>query len=92
MMVQLKPIFVFQLCLQEENHVSCYHVCVCACMCVCDCATVCVCVCDCAMVCVCDVLIALIILPCDKQKQVCDHKFITVWWWCHSLFCIYNYG
>ena len=49
--------------------------------------------------CVCIVLIAvggtliiLIILPCDKQKEVCDHKFITILWWRHNLFYIYNYG
>ena len=37
-------------------------------------------------------LIILIILPCDKQKQVRDPKFITIWWWRHSLFYIFNYG
>ena len=39
---------------------------------------VCVCVCDIVLIAVCGTLIILIILPCNKQKQVCDHKFVTV--------------
>ena len=80
--------FVFQLCLQEENHVSCYHVCVrmrvtvpryvCVCVCVCVIVPWCVCVCNIVLIAVCGTSVILIILPCDKQKQVCDHKFITI--------------
>ena len=49
-----------------------------------------VCMCDIVLIAVCGTLIILIILPCDKQKQVCDHKLITILRRCHSLF--YNYG
>ena len=42
----------------------------------CDCATVCVCVFGIVLITLCGTLI--ILLPCDKQKQVCDHKFITI--------------
>ena len=38
---------------------------------------VCVCV-GVILIAVCGTLIIFIILPCDKQKQVCDHKFITI--------------
>ena len=37
-------------------------------------------------------LIALIILSCDKQKQVCDLKFITIFMTTSQLFYVYNYG
>jgi len=42
--------------------------------------TFCVCVCEreIVLIAVCGTLIILIILPCDKQKQVCDHKFIAI--------------
>ena len=32
--------------------------------------------------------IILIILPCDKQKQICDHKGKTFCWWCCVSSCI----
>ena len=46
----------------------------CMCVCVCDCATVWV--CDIVLIAVCGTLIIFIILPCDKRKQGCAHKFI----------------
>ena len=33
---------------------------------------------DIVLIAVCGTLIILIILPCDKQKQVCDRKFINI--------------
>ena len=43
------------------------------------CVCVCVCVRDIVLIAVCGILISLLImLPSDKQKHVCDHKFITI--------------
>ena len=55
----------------------------------------CVCVCvggDIVLIAVCGTLIVLIILPCDKQKQVCDHKFITILLRCHSCSIFIKFG